>query len=157
MHRQSKTRAGNHRRHTRTRRTSLPAQANHTARGARKQPPNQGAIHAACEDITHTSNHTACQQCTRRKKANTAPTVGTTPVRRRCARTWQVLGGDRFHLSLCSRIFARASCSRRRRQIAVIWDEQCADSMHGRRVRADIQVHLYKADGPGPRLTRVTT
>ena len=29
-------------------------QANHTARGARKQPPNQGAIHAASEDTTHT-------------------------------------------------------------------------------------------------------
>ena len=48
MHRQSETRAGNHRRHTRTRNASLPTQANHTARGARKQPPNQGAIHAFC-------------------------------------------------------------------------------------------------------------
>ena len=47
MHRQSETRAGNHQRHTRTRNASLPTQANHTVRGARKQPPNQGAIHAA--------------------------------------------------------------------------------------------------------------
>ena len=45
MHRQSGARAGNHQRHTRTRNVSLPTQANHTARGARKQPPNQGAIH----------------------------------------------------------------------------------------------------------------
>ena len=48
---------------TRTRNVSLPTQANHTARGARKQPPNQGAIHAASEDTTHTSHHTACHQC----------------------------------------------------------------------------------------------
>ena len=59
MHRQSEPRAGNHQRHTRTRNVSLPTQANHTARGARKQPPNRGAIHAASEDTTHTSNHTA--------------------------------------------------------------------------------------------------
>ena len=39
MHRQSETRAGNHQSHTRTRNASLPTQANHTARGARKQPP----------------------------------------------------------------------------------------------------------------------
>ena len=45
MYRQSETRAGKHRRHTHTRNASLPTQANHTARGARKQPPNQGAIH----------------------------------------------------------------------------------------------------------------
>ena len=51
MHRQSKTRAGNHQRHTRTRNVSLPTQANHTARGARKQPPNQGAIHAALDRL----------------------------------------------------------------------------------------------------------
>ena len=38
MYRQSETRAGNHRRHTRTRNASPPTQANHTARGARKQP-----------------------------------------------------------------------------------------------------------------------
>ena len=44
--------------HTRTRNASLPTQANHTARGARKHPPNQGAIHAASEDSSHTSNHT---------------------------------------------------------------------------------------------------
>ena len=31
--------------------------AYHTARGARKQPPNQGAVHAPSEDTTHTSNH----------------------------------------------------------------------------------------------------
>ena len=43
MHRQSETRAGNHQRHTRARSVSLPTQANHTARGARKQPPNKGA------------------------------------------------------------------------------------------------------------------
>ena len=57
MHRQSETRAGNQRRHTRTRNASLPTQANHTARGARKQNPNQGAIHAASEDTTLTSHH----------------------------------------------------------------------------------------------------
>ena len=53
MYRQSETRAGNHRRHTRTRNASLPTQANNTARGGRKQPPNQGTIHAAGEDTTH--------------------------------------------------------------------------------------------------------
>ena len=47
MNRQSETRAGNHRRHTRTRNASPPTQASNTARGARKQPPNQGTIHAA--------------------------------------------------------------------------------------------------------------
>ena len=52
MHRQSEPRAGNQQRHTRTRNVSLPTQANHTARGARKQPPNRGAIHAASEDTT---------------------------------------------------------------------------------------------------------
>ena len=57
------TRAGNYQRHTRTRNVSLPTQANHTARGARKQPPNQGAIHAASQDTTHTSNYTACHKC----------------------------------------------------------------------------------------------
>ena len=57
MYRQSETRAGKHRRHTRTRKASLPTQAKNTARGARKQPPNQGAIHAASEDTTHTSTH----------------------------------------------------------------------------------------------------
>ena len=48
-------RAGNHQRHTRTRNVSLPMQANHTVRGARKQPPNWDATHAASEDTTHTS------------------------------------------------------------------------------------------------------
>ena len=56
MHRQSEPRAGNHQRHTRTRNVSLPTQANHTVRGARKQPPNWGATHAASEDTTHTSS-----------------------------------------------------------------------------------------------------
>ena len=42
MHRQPETRARNHRTHTRTRNASLPTQANHTARGARKHLPNQG-------------------------------------------------------------------------------------------------------------------
>ena len=65
MYRQSETRAGKHRRHTRTRNASLPTQAHHTARGARKQPPNQGAVQAASEDTTHTSHHTACHQCAR--------------------------------------------------------------------------------------------
>ena len=51
------TRAGNHQRHTRTRNGSLPTQANHTARGARKQPPSQGAIHAASD--THCVVHCA--------------------------------------------------------------------------------------------------
>ena len=78
MDRQSETRAGKHRRHTRTRNASLPTQANHTARGARKQPPNQGAIHAASEDTIHTSHHTACHQCDRRRYASTAPTAGAT-------------------------------------------------------------------------------
>ena len=64
MYRQSETRAGKHRRHTRTRNASLPTQANDTARGARKQSPNQGATHAAREDTTHTSRDTACHQCT---------------------------------------------------------------------------------------------
>ena len=49
MHRQSEPRAGNHQRHTRTRNVSLPTQANHTVRGARKQPPKWGATHAASE------------------------------------------------------------------------------------------------------------
>ena len=53
MYRQSETRVGKHRRHTRTRNASLPTQANNTARGARKQPPNQRTIHAASEDTTH--------------------------------------------------------------------------------------------------------
>ena len=56
MYRQSETRAGNHRGHTCTRNISPPTQANNTARGARKQPFNQGTIHAASEDTTHTSN-----------------------------------------------------------------------------------------------------
>ena len=46
-------RAGNHQRHTRARNVSLPTQANHTVRGARKQPPKWGATHAASEDTTH--------------------------------------------------------------------------------------------------------
>ena len=69
MHRQSEPRAGNHQRHTRTRNVSLPTQANHTVRGARKQPPNWGATHAASEDTTHTSNHTACHQGRKRRPA----------------------------------------------------------------------------------------
>ena len=36
----------------RMRNASLPSQANNTALGARKQPPNQGTIHAASEDAT---------------------------------------------------------------------------------------------------------
>ena len=60
MHRQSEPRAGNQQRHTRTRNFSQPTQANHTARGARKQPPNRGAIHAASEDTTHTSIDFSC-------------------------------------------------------------------------------------------------
>ena len=57
MHRQSETRAGNHRRHTRTRNASLPTQANHTARGARKQPPNW-ALHMQLAKIPHTHQTT---------------------------------------------------------------------------------------------------
>ena len=52
MHRQSETRAGNHQRHTRTRNVSLPTQANHTVRGARKQPPNW-ALHMQLAKIPH--------------------------------------------------------------------------------------------------------
>ena len=48
MHRQSETRAGNDRRHTRTRNASLPTQANHSARGARKQPPQAGRNTCSC-------------------------------------------------------------------------------------------------------------
>ena len=74
MHRQSETRAGNHhQRHTRTRNASLPTQANHTARGARKQPPIQGTIHAASEDTTHISSHTACHQSSRSRPARHPP------------------------------------------------------------------------------------
>ena len=47
MYRPSETRAGKHRRDTHTRNTRLPTQADHSARGAREQPPNQGTIHAA--------------------------------------------------------------------------------------------------------------
>ena len=47
-------------RHTRTRNASLPTQAKHTTRGARKQTPNQGAIHAASKDTTHTHHTTPC-------------------------------------------------------------------------------------------------
>ena len=39
MYRQSESRAANYRRHIRTRNASLPTQANHTARGARKKHP----------------------------------------------------------------------------------------------------------------------
>ena len=74
MHRQSETRAGNHQRHTRTRNASLPTQANHTVRGARKQPPNQGAIHAAlplfrllvtqrCQSRYNRQGHKAKDRC----------------------------------------------------------------------------------------------
>ena len=84
MHRQSKTRAGNHQRHARTRKASPPTQANHSTRGARKQPPNQGAIHAASEDTTHTSHHAVCHQCARRRYASTAPTAGATGTSLAC-------------------------------------------------------------------------
>ena len=68
MYRQSEAKAGNqHRRHTHMRNASLPTQANNTARCARKQPPNQGTIHAARVDTTHTSHHTACHHCARRR------------------------------------------------------------------------------------------
>ena len=56
MYRQSETRAGNHRMHTRTRNASSPTQANNTARGAWKQAPNQDTLHAASEDTTHKSH-----------------------------------------------------------------------------------------------------
>ena len=82
MHRKSETRAGNHRRHTRTRNASLPTQANHTARGARKHPPNQGALHAASENTTHISNHTACHQCSRRRPARHPPRAQQVPSQR---------------------------------------------------------------------------
>ena len=76
MHRQSEPRAGNHPRHTRTRNVSIPTQANHTVRGARKQPPNWGATHAASEDTTHT------HQTTRHRcavlKSRTTRSVGLT-------------------------------------------------------------------------------
>ena len=81
MHRQSETRAGNQQRHTRTRNLSLPTQANHTARGARKQAPNQGAIHAASEDTTHISNHTACHQCSRRRRGDVCFRIGSVGAR----------------------------------------------------------------------------
>ena len=74
--------AGKHRRLTRTRNASLPTQASHTPRGARKQPPNQGAIHAASEDTTHTSNHTACHRCSRRRPARYPPRAQQVPSQR---------------------------------------------------------------------------
>ena len=59
IHRQSETRAGNHRRHTRTRNASLPTQANHTARGARKQPsPPIRALYMQLAKIPHTHQTT---------------------------------------------------------------------------------------------------
>ena len=36
---------------------------------ASKQPPNRGAIHAASEDTTHTSNNTTCHQGRKRRPA----------------------------------------------------------------------------------------
>ena len=57
MHRQSEPRAGNHQRHTRTRNASLPTQANHTVRGARKEPPNW-ALHMQLAKIPHTQQTT---------------------------------------------------------------------------------------------------
>ena len=57
MHRQSEPRAGNHQRHTHTRNASLPTQANHTVRGARKQPPNW-ALHMQLAKIPHTHQTT---------------------------------------------------------------------------------------------------
>ena len=57
MQRQSEPRAGNHQRHTHTRNASLPTQANHTVRGARKQPPNW-ALHMQLAKIPHTHQTT---------------------------------------------------------------------------------------------------
>ena len=79
MQRQSEPRAGNHQRHTHTRNASLPTQANHTVRGARKQPPNWDATHAASEDTTHTSNHTACHQGRKRRPARHPPRAQQVP------------------------------------------------------------------------------
>ena len=45
-------------------------------------PPNQGAIHAASEDTTHTSNHTACHQCSRRRPARHPPRAQQVPSQR---------------------------------------------------------------------------
>ena len=121
MHRQSETRAGNHQRHTRTRNGSLPTQANHTARGARKQPPNQGAIHAASEDTTHTSNHIACHQCRKRRPARHPPRAQQVPSQRThnyrrgagasgrwsyCCSRWvqRLVVGPCIAYSLCSRV-----------------------------------------------------
>ena len=64
---------------THARETSLPTQANHTAPGARKQPPNKGAIHVASEDTTHTSNQTACHQCSKRRPARHPPRAQQVP------------------------------------------------------------------------------
>ena len=72
MYRQSETRAENQRRHTRTRNASLPTQGNNTARGARKQPPNQGTVHAASEDATHSSHHTLCHHLGQRSRLESA-------------------------------------------------------------------------------------
>ena len=101
-HRESETRAGNHQKHTRTRNISLPTQANHTARGARKQPPKQGATHAASEDTTHTSNHTACHQRSKRRRAWHPPRAkqGATPI----STIGQAL---RASASVSSRVFGR--------------------------------------------------
>ena len=64
---------------TRTRNVSLPTQANHTTRGARKQPPNWDATHAASEDTTHTSNHTAGHQGRKRRPARHPPRAQQVP------------------------------------------------------------------------------
>ena len=65
---ESEPRAGNHQRHTRTRNVSLPTQANHTVRGARKPPI--GALHMQLAKIPQTgcvwnlsdTGHTFCLQ-----------------------------------------------------------------------------------------------
>ena len=80
MHRQSEPRAGSHQRNTRSRNVSLLTQANHTVRGARKQPPNWGATHAASEYTTHTSNHTACHQGRQRRPARHPPRAQQVPA-----------------------------------------------------------------------------
>ena len=54
MHRQSETRAGNHRRHTRTRNASLPTQANNAERAANSKPPTRVLyIHLTRTPHTH--------------------------------------------------------------------------------------------------------
>ena len=78
MHRRSETRAGNHQRHTRTRHASLPTQAKHTARGARKQPPNQGAIHAASEQVNSQLMRCSCLRASWTPNIATLENTGST-------------------------------------------------------------------------------